>query len=191
MAGACSQASGHAFSPDAGHFYNGLGHAFVDPAQILLLLALGLIAARGDTRIARWVLLGVPLVSLLASIAVRVPEWLVPAELTLLACAAVTGLMVALDRSVARLAILAVALAAGVGLGIMNGAELAREAWLVPRLYLSGAALGIFFLLVLVFVAGSRLLEFGLGWVSVALRVLGSWCVAGAAMLLTLALTGV
>lgn len=189
LLGVAGRVQAHAFSPDAGHFYNGLGHAFVDPAQILLLLALALLALRRGMSAARMVILGVPVLALLASIVVRVPAWLPAAELALLGCATAAGLLVAWDRPLPRILIAVLVVAASLGLGIMNGAELAQESWLVPRLYLSGAALGIFFLLVAAFVAAGQLLTFRQDWTVIAVRVVGSWCLAGAAMLLALVLS--
>lgn len=181
-----AEARAHAFSPDAGHFYNGLMHAFVDPGQVLLLLALALLAAQRGLLLARSVIVGVPLLALAASLLPARPEWLALAEVWVLLAAAVVAALVIWQRDLPTWLLQVPVFLAALGPGWINGAELARESWLIPRLYLSGAALGIFFLLMVVFVVAAsfeRLLE---GIADIGMRVLASWVVAGAAMLLAL-----
>ncbi len=183
---AAGEARAHAFSPDAGHFYNGLMHAFIDPAQVLLLLGLGLLAAQRDLRTARVVVIGVPLLALFSS-ALPVPaSWLGLAESLVLISAMLVAAAVVLARTISTQWLPVLALLAALGPGLVNGAELAREDWLIPRLYLSGAALGIFFLLMACFVplAQARL---ALGEAAdIPSRVLASWLLAGATLLLAL-----
>jgi len=186
-----SQAQAHSFSPDADHFYSGLTHAFVDPAQWLLLLTLGLLAARQGVRTDRLIVLGAPAAALLISVLFTLlapdPGWLLSAEVAVLSGAGVTGLLVALDRPLPNIATAILAGLAGAGLGLINAVELARESWLVPHLYLSGAALGILFLVLLIYGLSRRLMEAAPGSI-MAVRVLGSWSVAGACLLLALTL---
>ncbi len=188
---AASQAQAHAFSPDADHFYSGLTHAFVDPAQWLLLLTLGLLAARQGVRTDRLIVLGAPAVALLISALVTLmapdPGWLLRAEVAVLSVAAVTGLLVALDRPLLTTFTAMLAGLAGATLGAVNAVELARASWLVPHLYLSGAALGILFLVLLIYGPSRRLMETA-PWSIMAARVLGSWSAAGACLLLALTL---
>lgn len=185
---AAGETQAHAFSPDAGHFYNGLMHAFIDPAQVLLLLGLGLLAAQRDLRTARTVMVGVPLLALFSS-ALPVPaSWLGLAENLVLIGAMLVAAAVVLARNVPAHWLPVLALIAAVGPGLVNGAELAREDWLIPRLYLSGAALGVFFLLMVCFVPFAKT-RLALGEAAdMPTRVLASWLLAGAALLLTLRL---
>ena len=177
----------HAFSPDADHFYSGLSHAFIDPAQLLLLLALGLLAAQRDLGAARAIVMGVPLGALTVSLLPGDPAMLGVMEAVVLGAAGTAGALVAWGRPLPRAWLQGLAVAAALGLGTVNGAELAREAWLAPHLYLSGAALGILMVLVAAFVAASRLLEFAREWTSIAVRVAGSWLLASSLLLLALA----
>ncbi len=177
----------HAFSPDADHFYSGLSHAFIDPAQLLLLLALGLLAAQRDLGAARAIVTGVPLGALIFSLLPGDPAMLGVMEAVVLGAAGTAGALVAWGRPLPRAWLQGLAVAAALGLGTVNGAELAREAWLAPHLYLSGAALGILMVLVAAFVAASRLLEFAREWTSIAVRVAGSWLLASSLLLLALA----
>jgi len=181
-----TDAQAHAFSPDAGHFYNGLLHAFVDPAQILLLLALALLAAQRDLTVARAVAVGVPLLALAASLVPIRPEWLAFAEVWVLTAAAVVAALVAWGRAMSAWMLLVPVGLAALGPGLVNGAELARESWLIPRLYLSGAATGIFFLLAAMFVCAAKARHHFDSVAAIGMRVLASWVVAGSAMLLAL-----
>ncbi|MCC5885527.1 MAG: HupE/UreJ family protein [Gammaproteobacteria bacterium] len=181
-----TDARAHAFSPDAGHFYNGLLHAFVDPGQILLLLALALLAAQRDLTVARAVAVGVPLLALAASLLPARPEWLAFGEVWVLVAAAAVAALVAWGRVLPTALLQVPVYLAALGPGLVNGAELARESWLIPRLYLSGAALGIFFLLMGLFVLAASLKRYFEGVAAIGMRVLASWVVAGSAMLLAL-----
>lgn len=181
-----ADARAHAFSPDAGHFYSGLMHAFVDPGQILLLLALALLAAHRGLLLARAVAVGVPLLALAVSLLPARPEWLAFAEMWVLIAASVVAALVIWGRTLPPWLLYAPVYLAAVGPGLVNGAELARESWLIPRLYLSGAALGIFFLLMALFVAAARFRLWFESIAAIGMRVLASWVVAGSAMLLAL-----
>lgn len=161
----------------------------VDPAQITLLLALGLLAARRGVQAGRLLVLGVPAIALLASTFIRVADWLSVAEIFILSGACLTGILVAWDRHPGLWILFALTGVAGGALGVLNGAELARESWLVPTLYLSGAALGVGFLLMLCFALARKLLALG-SWTDIAVRVGGSWCLAASSLLLVLALQG-
>ncbi len=181
-----AEARAHAFSPDASHFYNGLLHAFVDPGQILLLLALALLAAQRGLMLARGVAVGVPLLALGVSLLPARPEWLALAETWVLIAAAAVALLVAWGRTLPSWLLQLPVYLAAVGPGLVNGAELARESWLIPRLYLSGAAMGIFFLLMALFVFAAKLKLHFESVAAIGMRVLASWVVAGSAMLLAL-----
>lgn len=176
----------HAFSPDAGHFYSGLMHAFVDPGQILLLLALALLAAQRGLMLARAVMLGVPLLALAVSLLPVPPQGLPLAEVWVLLGASLLAGLVAWERALPAWSLQVPVFVAAIGPGLVNGMELAREDWLIPRLYLSGAALGIFFLLMVIFVVAARLKLWFEGIAGIGMRVLASWVLAGSAMLLAL-----
>lgn len=186
LLGAAGDVRAHAFSPDAGHFYNGLLHAFIDPAQILLLLALALLAAQRDLIMARTVALGVPLTALLASLLPVAPQWLGLAEAWVLCGAMVAAMAVAWAGPLPRWLLQVAVLLAACGPGLVNAAELAQEPWLIPRLYLSGAAMGIGFLLLSLFVALVQCQRWLPSLTPMAMRVLASWSIAAAAMLLAL-----
>lgn len=179
-------ARAHAFSPDAGHFYNGLMHAFIDPGQVLILLGLGLLAAQRDLVTARTVVIGMPLLALIVS-ALPVPaDWLPAAEAGVLLGAGLVALSVVLARPCAAHWLQGLALVSALGPGLVNAAELARASWLVPRLYLSGAALGIFLLLMSCFVLASTARRLFGAHAELAMRVLASWLLAGSLLLLAL-----
>ena len=176
----------HAFSPDAGHFYSGLLHAFVDPGQILLMLALALLAAQRGLMLGRVVVVAVPVLALLVSLLPAQPEWLPFAEAWVLVAASLVAALVAWERPLPDWLLQMPVYFAAIGPGLVNGTELARESWLIPRLYLSGAALGIFVLLIGIFVLAARLRLWFESIADIGARVLASWVVAGSAMVLAL-----
>lgn len=161
-------------------------HAFVDPGQILLLLALALLAAQRGLVLARVVMLGVPLLALSVSLLPAQPGWMAFAEVWVLVAASLVAALVAWERPLPVWLLQMPVFFAAIGPGWVNGTELARESWLIPRLYLSGAALGIFVLLMVVFVFAARLRLCFESIADIGMRVVASWVLAGSAMLLAL-----
>ncbi len=178
--------SAHSLNPRAGDFYNGLAHAFIDPAQALLLLALGLWTARRGIQRAAPVLLGVPLLMFAASVLLALGLELPHAGVLLLLAAAQCGLLLAWDRPLPAAIFLPLALWPALALGAVNAQELEAMPELAAHLYLPGAALGAFLLLSWLLYLGDRLLALPWGWLPVALRVAGSWVAAFALLMLAL-----
>ena len=179
-------ARAHAFSPDAGHFYSGLTHAFIDPGQVLLLLGFALLAAQRDLTTARTVVIGMPLLALVISTLPVPAAWLPIAEVGVLLAASLVSFTLVLAIPCASGWLKGMALTSALGPGLINGAELAREDWLVPRLYLSGAALGIFLMVMGSFILASTARSAFGAHAEVATRVLGSWLLACSLLLLAL-----
>jgi hydrogenase/urease accessory protein HupE len=173
-----------AHSPIKGldNFYAGLLHPVFVPAHLLSVLALGIFfGQRGPKRVQAAIIafLGATFLGLAAT-AVAIP---VSVELPLLIGAGVTGGLVALDRQLP----LAVCVVLAAVLGLMIGFDSAQpqlfgRAWLAAMLG-SGIAVYLLLLYAMVFADwfGKR------SWQRIGLRVLGSWAVASALLVLSLA----
>ncbi len=171
-----------------GDFYNGILHPLFVPAQLLLVVALGLlIGQQGVQRhlsavagYALGVVAGLTLVG-------QYPQLLAPErlELAILGAAVVLALLVVLARALPRVLLTVLAALAGLLLGFDSlQSDLAGGARAVA-LFGSGIAL---YLLMLYPMALAERFQ-GYAWTRIGTRVLGSWITASALLVLALALS--
>ena len=162
-------------------FYQGLAYPFVTPAQMLLLLALGLLAGGFETERIRW-FLAVFLIAMLGGIfAMTVSDAVVVA---LLGLAVGASALAALAPGRFHPVVLAVMAAGGFLIGAM-----ARDPgpWLEQVAVILGTFLGANFGLLL-FAVGPDLVkeQAPWSWVPIAFRVAAAWVAAIALLLLAL-----
>jgi hydrogenase/urease accessory protein HupE len=173
-------ATAHAHLVDTGFggFYDGLAHLVSTPADLLVVIALALLAGRSGAPAARRALLAVPLAwvagGLLGARSGLDPSWAWPTTLTF----GLVGLAVALDARLRPAAVVAVVAVASLVHGAMNGAAMAADAGGLRQI--AGAATAAFVLLTLVAAEASALRA---AWSRIAVRVAGSW-IAAAALLM-------
>lgn len=179
-------AQAHSLGPGAGDFFNGLAHPFLDPLQLLPLVALGIGCAQRGLGRAQPVLLGLPLVLLIAATVTALTNIALPATVLAGTVAAILGLLVASGLMLPDFVFWAIAAFLAVALAGLAGVELEAQPALNPVVYFGGGALGAFLLLSYSLYAADRLLAVRAGWLTVALRVVGSWIAAAALMLLVL-----
>lgn len=176
----------HSLGPGAGDFFNGLAHPFLDPVQLLALVALGLCCAqRGIARV-QWLLLGFPLLLLGAGLTGAALDWSVAGNGPVCILGAVLGLAAALARPLPLGLLYPLAGGLTVVLAGMSVNELAAQPALTPLIYLAGVALGSFLLLSYALYAADRMLAGRREWSQVVVRVVGSWIAAAALMLFSL-----
>jgi hydrogenase/urease accessory protein HupE len=164
-----------------GTFYNGVLHPVLVPVHVLLIVGLGLLLGQHAPRLSRfgwfafiaafWIGLA------LGQASSRMPET------ALLILALIAGLLVVLEWSFGVVGMVALAIAAGlcIGLDSLSDAAQTGERWLA----MAGMAVG--GLLVVSYVGGvaAALVQ---PWQRIGIRVAGSWTVASAALVLALAL---
>jgi urease accessory protein len=187
LALAFSAAPEHAFAhapvQGIGGFYGGLLHPLLVPAQALALFALGLLAGQQEPR-RRKIIMMLFAAALVAGIAAIVAAIAVTeATAVLYALAALSGILVALARPLPIIVSGAIALVTGAAIAFDSVPdEISMSASLLA---LAGTGIGAFLLMMLVAdvsAAGTR------AWQRIAVRILGSWTAASAALVLALRL---
>jgi hydrogenase/urease accessory protein HupE len=172
-------------SSGLGPFYDGVSHLALTPEDLLLAVAMALLAGAGGAAAGRATLLVLPLAWLLGGVGGLAS----PSEATIPALRWVSllvpGLLVAIGAPLPRAALLA--LAAGLGLlhGHANGAAMARSSAAALGLVGIVAALFVVVALVAALAVGARA-----GWSRIAVRVAGSWIAAIGLLALGWALRG-
>jgi hydrogenase/urease accessory protein HupE len=163
----------HLVQTGFGSFYDGLAHLFVTPTDLLVVLAVALLAGAQGAGAARAVLVVLPLAWLVAGAAGVVSDSTATLPWATTLIFAGVGLLVALATPLARPWVIGLAILAGVVHGFVNGATMTRGDG--RALALLGAVTAVFALVPLltaVVVSARR------EWMRVGVRVAGSWIAA-------------
>jgi hydrogenase/urease accessory protein HupE len=166
-------AHAHLVETGFGAFYDGIAHVAVTPADLLVVVALALFAGQRGTRAARYALYALPVAWLIGgAFGARWPAAAAMPLLTTLSFA-VAGALVALDVRLRDVVVAALAVAAGLLHGLVNGATMAPAGGV--GLALAGAVTAIFFVTA---VLAAEVTALPAGWPRIAVRVAGSWVAA-------------
>ncbi|MGD9388044.1 MAG: HupE/UreJ family protein [Gammaproteobacteria bacterium] len=163
-------AHAHLVNSGLGPFYDGALHLLISPDDLLVILALALLAALRGPRAGRLTVLSLPAAWLLGGLAglamfpAAAPGWLGVVSFL------VVGILVAADARLSAAAIAALAAACGAVHGLLNGAALAAVDAGIPGLM--GIVLTALVLTLLVAGAAVPLRAMR---ARIALRVAGSW----------------
>lgn len=172
-------AHAHLVETGFGAFYDGLAHVVMTPADLLVVVAIALLAGQRGTQAARWALLALPAAWLLgASIGTRFPTTAALPLLTTLTFAAV-GALVVFDAKLRAASVALLAVAAGLVHGFVNGATMMSGG--ASTLALAGAVAAVFCLLAIV---SGEVTTLRTGWTRIAVRVAGSWIAAAGVLML-------
>lgn len=173
LAALASPAHAHLVQTGFGDFYDGIAHVAATPADLLVVLALALLAGQRGTRAARCAVLVLPAAWFAGGIlgahwpsggAMQLPTTL---------SFAVMGALVALNARVRDAGVAVLGIAAGILHGYINGAAMAPAE--VGYLALGGAVSATFFLTVVV---SAQVTALPAGWPQIVVRVAGSWLAA-------------
>jgi len=173
LAGLSLPAHAHLVQTGFGKFYDGVVHLGMTPADLLIVIALALLAGLRGSRASRLCVLTLPVAWFVGGLigarwpAVAGIDWL-----TILPFA-LTGALVALDARIRDAALQALAVAAGLIHGLVNGATMDPTG--TSLLALVGAVTAVVAIALLLAAEISRLPA---GWPRVVVRVLGSWITA-------------
>ena len=171
-------AHAHLVETGFGAFYDGIVHLAVTPQDLLVVVALALLAGQRGARAARYALFALPVAWLLGGlIGARWPSAAVVPLLTTLSFA-LAGALVALDAKLRDVGVAALAIVAGLLHGLVNGATLPAD---VGRLALGGAICAIFFLTAIL---SAEVTALPGGWPRIVVRVAGSWIAATGLLML-------
>lgn len=172
-------AQAHLVESGFGAFYDGIAHVALTASDLLVVIALALLAGQRGSRTARWTLLLLPL-AWIAGGALGA-AW--PAQVTLPVSTTLTfgvaGALVALNASLPVTAISLYAIAAGLLHGYVNGATMMPAG--SSALAVTGATTAVF---CIVAILGARVTALRAGWALIAVRVTGSWIAAAAILML-------
>ncbi len=165
--------SAHLVQTGFGTFYDGIVHLALTPVDLLVVLGLGFLSGLRGKESSRGLMLALPLAWLAGGLAgAGLPG---AGELDWASAAAVllVGALVAANAHLARPAIVALACAAGVLRGFVDGATMAPDG--ADFLALAGAVLAVFTLAAL---APALVVNLRAEWTRIAVRVAGSWIAA-------------
>ncbi|WP_157278070.1 HupE/UreJ family protein [Methyloversatilis thermotolerans] len=167
-------AQAHLASTGFGDFYDGIAHVLITPEDLLVALAVGLLAGQRGSRATRFAVIALPLAWLAGGL--MGARWSpLPSQLVVLTTAtfALTGALVALDARLRDAAIIAIAIAAGLLHGLANGPTMTPSG--IGTQGLIGAVCAV---AVLVLLLSSQVNALVPGWQRIAVRVAGSWIAA-------------
>jgi hydrogenase/urease accessory protein HupE len=174
---AAAPARAHLVETGFGAFYDGVAHVVVTPADLLVVVALALLAGQRGTQAARWALLALPL----AWLAGGAVGMLFPSNLTLPVLTTLTfglaGVLVALNTSLKVAAVALLAVMAGLLHGYVNGASLGGSGTLA----LAGAVTAACCLFAIL---AAQVTTIQVAWGRIALRAIGSWLAAAGLLML-------
>jgi hydrogenase/urease accessory protein HupE len=172
-------AQAHLVETGFGAFYDGMVHLWVTPADLLLVIAVALLAGQRGTQAARWTLFALPLAWLAGGLlGARLPiESTLPFWTTL--TFGIAGALVALNVGLSSAVTSILAAVAGVLHGFVNGASLAPGG--ASLLGLAGVVTAVF---CLVAILAAQVVTLRAGWSRIALRAAGSWIAAAGVLML-------
>ena len=172
-------AQAHLVETGFGAFYDGLAHVALTPADLLVVVALALLAGQRGTRAARYALFALPIAWFAGGVVGA--RWPLAAGLPLLTTLsfAIAGALVALNATMRDVGIAALAVAAGVLHGLANGATMAPAG--ATTLALGGAITAIFCLTAIL---SAEVTALPAGWPRIGVRVAGSWIAAAGLLML-------
>lgn len=172
-------AHAHLVETGFGAFYDGVAHVLVTPADLLVVIALALLAGQRGTRAARWALLALPAGwlagGLLGATFPGEVAWPVLTTLTF----ALAGLMVTLNLSLTAAGAAAYVAGAAFIHGAVNGATLSPGG--ASALSLAGA---IAVAICLFAIVSAQVTALRVDWTRIALRAAGSWLAAAGILML-------
>jgi urease accessory protein len=181
----CADAAvAHNVVPGVGGFAGGLLHPLLVPTHVIAIAGLGLLAGQQVAAMRRWLLAMFAAGLLMGIFAIVLAFATEAAELVLLLCAAVAGLLTATARPTPVLLAAPLVAVAGAALELDSVPdEISMQA---TMLALVGTAMGALLALVVVAaISADRTRQ----WQRIGVRVLGSWIAASAILVLALRLT--
>ena len=179
LATIATPAGAHLVETGFGAFYDGFAHIALTPADLLVVIAVALVAGQRGTQAARWALVALPLAWLAGgAIGARFPsEPALPVFTTL--TFALAGALAALEAKLRAISVAVLAIAAGVLHGYVNGATMMPGG--ANLLALAGAVTAVFCLLACL---SAQVTTLRAGWSRIAVRVAGSWIAAAGVLML-------
>jgi hydrogenase/urease accessory protein HupE len=169
----------HLVQTGFGGFYDGLAHWALTPRDLMVVVALALLAGLGGRTAARWTVLGLPVAWLVGGlIGFHLPA-LGALQLATTLTVGLAGLLVALDRRLPSIVLAVAAVLGGMIHGLANGSVMLGEGR--DRLTLWGVVTAVALVTLLGSAAVAALRKPA---ARIVVRVAGSWIAAIALLLL-------
>jgi urease accessory protein len=179
---ASGRAEAHLISTGIGPFYDGIGHFFLSPDDVIPAVAIALLAGLVGPRVRGGAIWALPLawfVGGLAAVLGSVP--LLSEQLSGAFSFLILGILIASDARIPPWAVIALAAVMGAVHGFLNGLSM-REAGIHPAiLQLTGVGLMLFLIVLHV---SELVLSLKRPWARIVVRVAGSWIAAIGLLLL-------
>jgi urease accessory protein len=169
-AGIPSRASAHLVNSGLGPFYDGIAHVFVTPEDVLLIVAVALLAGLGGPRVGRTVMFALPAAWLTGAVVGRITELSTGLPALSAALLIILGILVAADRRLPFALVAAFALLCGLIHGCFNGVALAAMS--AGGVALVGIVWAVFVLVALI---AGQVASLRAAWARTAVRAAGSW----------------
>lgn len=169
----------HLMETGFGGYYDGLAHLLLTPSDLLLVVALAVLAGQNGSRCSRWLLLTLGGAWLLGGlVGLQFPSepelpWLLTLSFTLV------GLLVALQLRAGAVGLSVLAGMLGMLHGVINGAAMNHGGG--GGLALLGSVCGV---VVLGTIIAGQTTVLQASWQRIALRVMGSWIAASGLLML-------
>jgi hydrogenase/urease accessory protein HupE len=173
LVGIPGQALAHLVNTGFGPFYDGIVHVLATPEDLLLIVALTLLAGLRGAPCGRAVLCVLPVAWLAGAVVGGMTGLAVDMPVLSAALLIAVGVLVAVDLRLSLVWVAALALICGVLHGYFNGASLARAR--VGGLAVVGIASAVF---VLVSLLAGQVTALRAYWTRIVVRVAGSWLTA-------------
>lgn len=175
----------HAAFAGAGDFYAGALHPLTSPEHIMLLLALGMLAGQNERHRCSFLIALFPAAVLVGALVVQ--YWPAPQSMFVInVCTVIgAGILLAAGRPLPRSVLGLFAAFAGITFGMANGSAL--EGNMLPDAFFAGIVGVAFLALAYLMAVGDALLQLRQGWISIGMRVAGSWTIAIGVLVLSLA----
>lgn len=177
----------HSSVPGIEGFYSGFLHPFKETAQGLAIAALGLFVGQQPTQHADKVAVVFILALIAGAIAAFVRRGLIAPDPLFFLVAMIIGILVAISRPVGPVIMVFLAAATGTASGVISMPD--PGSWSAMAFTLSGSFFGAVLLFLYAF-GGARwvMARAERPWLSIGVRVLGSWIAAACALMLALAM---
>jgi len=176
---AAAPAHAHLVETGFGAFYDGLAHVAVTPADLLVVVAVALLAGQRGSRAARLALFALPLAWLAGGLVGARWQGLAAWPLWTTLTFAAAGGLVAANARLHDAGVAALAVVAGALHGLVNGATMAPGG--ATPLALAGAVTAVFCATAILAAEVSALPA---GWPRMVVRVAGSWIAAAGLLML-------
>lgn len=177
-----TRAEAHLVTTGLGPVYDGIGHFFLSPEDVLPAVGLALLAGLRGPQAGRWALLMLPIAWVaggIAGLASGAPllSGQVPAACSFL----LLGVLIAADRLLPAAVVSGLALLVGGAHGFFNGLAMREAGTGSALLQLTGVGVMLF---VIVAIVAGFVVSLTRAWMRIVVRVAGSWIAATGLLLL-------